>query len=126
MRAPSRALVFRSGDSDQLLGLAVVALEFGVFDRPVGADAEPALHLHRRGMQAMCFAGEMQGAAADTAHVGVFVHQPDAVRHHWPEAAASRRQQRLLSGQLLPRRKGHLSPAAGLVGKASRLPVVLR
>src|SRR5262249_52837512 len=122
-RAPAWPLVLGSRNADQLFALAVVALEFGIRDRPVGGDTEPALHLHGVGMQAMRLAGEMQRAAADATDMLVFVHQPDAVRYHRPQATASRRQQRLRPDQSLPRRKRDLPNAVGLLRKVTRLPI---
>src|SRR5205085_6350108 len=49
-RSPSGALALRTGDADQLLGLEVVPLQFGVIERPVRGYAKPALHCHRIGM----------------------------------------------------------------------------
>ena len=74
-------------------------------------------------MQAVRLAGEMQRAAADATDMLVFVHQPDAVGYHWPQATASRRQQRLRPDQPLPRRKRDLPDAAGLLRKVTRLPI---
>src|SRR5262245_12396010 len=121
--APTWRLVLGSCDADQLFGLAVVALEFGILERPVGSDTEPALHLHCVGMQAMRLAGEMQRAAADATDMLVSVHQSDAVRYHWPQATASRRQQRLRPDQPLPRRKRDLPNATGLLRKVTRVPI---
>jgi hypothetical protein len=59
----------QSGDADDAFGEIVVGFERRIVERPIGGDAEAGPHPHRRGVQAMGFAGEMQGAAAETDHM---------------------------------------------------------
>jgi hypothetical protein len=96
----------RTGDADEFFGAHVEWYQFGVIERPVGSDAETALHFHRIGVKAVGLTSKMECGTSNAADMMVLFHPPSATCNQSPQAFAPRHQQRLDAYQFLARSKG--------------------